>query len=250
MSSRQDKKKKGIFFSNSSWMLTYSDMVTLLLTFFVLLISMADINKIKFTQAMGSLKGALGILQSHEYDDIMPLELIAKQNNLDESLQRIYRHIKSRLNNIKVNKDIELVKDRGAVVLRINESLLFASGQSELKMRSHAVLAEIAHLVRPLRLDLRVEGHTDNVPIPKAGISNWDLSIQRAVAVVKFFVSRGLLPADRLSAAGYGSQRPIVPNDIPEHRAKNRRVDFYLEQDEDYRHQLPYLIDTRSQYPF
>ncbi len=249
MALRRKKKSNGNG-GSPSWMVTYSDMVTLLLTFFVLMLSMADINKIKFTRAMGSLRGALGVLDSQDYEDVLPLELMAQQNNLDESLQRVYRHIKNRLENLEVNKDIKLVTNRGAVVLRLNDSLLFRSGETAVKESAYPLLREIADLVRPLQLDLRVEGHTDNVPVSRAGISNWDISIQRAVSVVKYFASRDLLPQDRLSAAGYGAQRPLMPNDIDEHRAMNRRVDFYLEQDENYRQQLPYLIDSREQYPF
>ncbi|ACV67876.1 OmpA/MotB family protein [Desulfohalobium retbaense] len=244
------KKKNGGGGGSPAWMVTYSDMVTLLLTFFVLLLSMADINQIKFTKAIGSLRGALGVLDSKEYEDVLPLDLMAQQNNLNESLQRVYQNIKNRIDNLEVNENIKLVKDRGAVVLRLNDSLLFDSGETALKPRAAPLLREVAQLVRPLHLDMRVEGHTDNVPVSRPGISNWDISIERAVSVVKFLTSRDLLPPSRLSAAGYGDQRPLVRNDSPENRAKNRRVDFYLEQDEHYREQLPYLIDSREQYPF
>ena len=231
-------------------MITYSDMVTLLLTFFVLLISMSDINQIKFVKAVGSLRGALGVLESTDFEDIYPIELLKKSTLFDERVQRVYEQIESRIQDLSLDEDIEVVKDRGAVVLRLNTSILFLPGASEVLSAAYPILEDVAELVRPLQLDLRIEGHTDDTPVTAAGYSNWDLSVDRAVSVLKFFADRQLLSLDRLSAAGYGAQRPIVPNDTPEHRAMNRRVDLYLEQGEDYRQQLPYLIDTRNQFPF
>ena len=231
-------------------MITYSDMVTLLLTFFVLLISMSDVNKIKFVKAVGSLRGALGILEATDYEDIYPIELMQTSTLFDERVQRVYEQIESRVQDLNINQDIQVVKDRGAVVLRLNNSILFDTGSNKLKPEAHSVLREIAELIRPLQLDLRIEGHTDDTPVYRANYSNWDLSVSRALSVLKFFTKEQLLSLDRLSAAGYGSQRAIVPNDSPQNRAKNRRVDLYLEQGDDYRKQLPYLIDTRNQFPF
>ena len=231
-------------------MVTYSDMVTLLLTFFVLLISMSDINQIKFVKAVGSLRGALGILESTDFEDIYPIELLKKSTLFDERVQKVYEQIESRIEDLNLNEDIEVVKDRGAVVLRLNTAILFPPGESEVKPEAYPVLENVAELVRPMQLDLRIEGHTDDTPVARPDFSNWDLSVDRSVSVLKFFAQRQLLSLDRLSAAGYGAQRPIVPNDTPEHRAMNRRVDLYLEQGEYYREQLPYLIDTRNQFPF
>ncbi len=244
---KQKKSKKN---GSPAWMITYSDMVTLLLTFFVLLISMSDINKIKFVKAVGSLRGALGILEATDYEDIYPIELMNTSTLFDERVQRVYEQIESRVQDLNINEDIQVVKDRGAVVLRLNNSILFDPGSNKLKPDAHSVLREAAELIRPLQLDLRIEGHTDDTPVYRANYSNWDLSVSRALSVLKFFAQEQLLSLDRLSAAGYGAQRAIVPNDSPENRAKNRRVDLYLEQGDDYRKQLPYLIDTRNQFPF
>jgi chemotaxis protein MotB len=247
---RNNKKKKDKTNGSSAWMVTYSDMVTLLLTFFVLLISMSDINKIKFVKAVGSLRGALGILEAADFTDVYPIELMKKSTLFDERVQRVYEQIESRIQDLSLDEDIEVVKDRGAVVLRLNSFILFDSGSTRLKPGAEPVLRDIAELIRPLPFDLRIEGHTDDIPVSTSDYSNWDLSVERAISVLKFFAEDQLLSLDRLSAAGYGAQRPIVPNDTPENRAMNRRVDLYLEQGEDYRVQLPYLIDTRNQFPF
>lgn len=231
-------------------MITYSDMVTLLLTFFVLLISMSDINKIKFVRAVGSLRGALGVLEAAEFKEVSTVAFLSKNTFFDERVQKVYEQIKSRIQDLKLNQEIEVVKDRGAVVLRLNSSILFPSGSSSLKPQAHPVLRNMAELIRPLEFDVRIEGHTDDTPVYNPDYSNWDLSVDRAMSVLKFFAQNQLLVLDRLSAAGYGEQRPIAPNDTPENRAMNRRVDLYLEQGKDYRQELPYLIDTRHQFPF
>ena len=111
-------------------------------------------------------------------------------------------------------------------------------------------MGDLAERSCPLPLNVRIERHTDDTPVSRTDYSNWDLSVDRALSVLEFFAQERLLSLDRLSAAGYGAQRPIVPNDSNDHRAMNRRVDLYLEQGQDYREQLPYLIDTRNQFPF
>jgi chemotaxis protein MotB len=231
-------------------MVTYSDMVTLLLTFFVLLISMSDIDKIKFDMAAGSLKGAFGVFEQVGDDQLHATQfsMISPENN--KAVQRVYKRIRDHLDRLDLNRQIEVVKDRGAVILRIKDSVLFESGESDLDPESHSVLQQVADLVRPWPLDMRIEGHTDNVPVTREGMSNWDLSVERALSVLKFFAKRELLPLERLSAVGYGSQHPVVPNDSPRHRAMNRRVDFVLESSSGYQEELPYLIDTRYQLPF
>lgn len=230
-------------------MVTYSDMVTLLLTFFILMLSMANMDKIKFFQAMGSLRGAFGVFDSKK-QEVMPWEFLKLLPITDERVQRVYKRVESKLQDLNLNKDIKLVKNRGAVVLRINDTILFDSGSAKLRQKAYPVLRKVAKLIKPLPFDLRIEGHTDDRKIKRKGYTNWDLSVDRAVSVLKFFVSNDLVAVDRLSAAGYGAQRPIVPNDTKKHRAMNRRVDLVLEKNTGYRENLPYLIDTKNLFPF
>lgn len=237
--------------SAPAWMVTYSDMVTLLLTFFVLMLSMAEMDKIKFQRAAVSLKGAFGIMSSKpapEVDKDVPvpeIEVIPY-----EMLQSVYQRMLQNLERLDLNEDIELVKDRGAIVLRVKEKILFDSGAHELKKGARPLLRKIADLVAPLPFDMRIEGHTDNKPFGDTDRTNWDLSVQRAVSVLEFFARNRLLSLDRLSAVGYGDQKPLVPNDSPGNRALNRRVEFVLEAGGDYRQSLPYLVDTSEQLPF
>lgn len=231
-------------------MVTYSDMVTLLLTFFVLLLSMANLDKRKFFDALGSLKGAFGFLQSSSVSEVNKPQVISYAPMDDDYVSRLYNRVMAMLTRLRIDRDIDLVKDRGAVILRVREAILFDSGSTELKPAALPILREIAGLVKPLPLLLRIEGHTDNEPPGDPAISNWDISVQRAVAVLKFYAAEDLLPLDRLAAVGYGDRRPVAPNLGPEQRALNRRVEFVLESLNQYQDQLPYLIDAADQLPF
>lgn len=248
--SEPKKKKKSEAPSAPAWMVTYSDMVTLLLTFFVLLLSMASMDQIKFSSAAGSLKGAFGVLGSTEKTPLTKPRIVDFAPIEDEYVNRLYQRVQSSITQLKLDRDIELVKDRGAVVLRVKDSILFESGDARVKSEAHPVLRKVASLVRPLPLNLRIEGNTDDLPLSDPALSNWDLSVNRAVGVLKFFAGENLLPLRRMSALGYGAENPVAPNTTAEERALNRRVDFVLESVGGYRESLPYLIDANEQYPF
>ncbi len=126
-------------------------------------------------------------------------------------------------------------------VITIPSEILFESGKAELKWEALRALADVAQQIKAKIKDeegwqIRVEGHTDNVPIHnKKYSSNWDLSTARALSVVKFFMVHKYFKPDQLQAMGYGEFRPIAPNDTPENRRKNRRVEIRLSRVSSYR---------------
>ncbi|MCF8039614.1 MAG: flagellar motor protein MotB [Desulfohalobiaceae bacterium] len=251
MARRRKKTQKKNGPSAPAWMVTYSDMVTLLLTFFVLMLSMAEMDKIKFRQAVGSLKGAFGVMKSEPVNETKTDMVLPSVGVIPyDMVQRLYNQILMKIKKLDLNRNIEVVTDRGAIVLRIKEKILFAPGSTSLKKGGGSVLQKVAALVSPLPFDMRIEGHTDNTPYGVEGRTNWDLSVQRAITVLKYYVGNKQLSLDRLSAVGYGDTKPLVPNDSPENRALNRRVEFVLEAGGDYRKTLPYLIDSSEQLPF
>ncbi|MEZ4598793.1 MAG: flagellar motor protein MotB [Syntrophotaleaceae bacterium] len=244
------KKKSGGEGGAPAWMVTYADMVTLLLTFFVLLLSMANMDISKVRDALGSLRGAFGIFGTSARTEIDKPKIVSFTPVDDDYVQRLYNKINVIMSRMKIDEDIKLVKDRGAVILQVKDSILFDPGSRQLKSTAYPVLRKIAGLVRPLPLALRIEGHTDNLSSGDPAMTNWDLSIQRAVAVLKFLVDEKLIPLERLAAVGYGDQHPVAPNNTEEGRTLNRRVEFVLESLNHYRDDLPYLIDARDQMPF
>jgi chemotaxis protein MotB len=125
--------------------------------------------------------------------------------------------------------DLELNVDARGLVLSLPEAGSFPSGQADPTVEAEQVLGDIGRVLATVPNAIRVEGHTDDVPMKSAlYASNWELSTARATRVVELLVERAGLPATRLSAAGYAEFRPRVANDSPEHRARNRRVDIVV----------------------
>jgi len=217
-----------------AWMVTYSDLVTLLLTFFVLLLSMASMDPVKFTKASSSIKDAFGIHSARSTIDfsipILPSAPITTFSPIQQQTsKKIYEEIKSQIDSLRLNKNIGVLKrDDDSIVLRVNDSVLFEQGQSKLALKSYPTLRTLANIIKPLPMNLRIEGHTDDLKVSKSPHSNWDLSVDRSVAVLRFFNRSDLLSLDRMATVGYGKDRPLVPNKNEANRAMNRRVDFVL----------------------
>ena len=241
------KKEKKAAPGAPMWMVTYSDMVTLLLTFFVLLLSMASLDNIKFSKASDSLAGAFGVLAHSSSTEVSAPQVISYSPIDDDFVARVYRRLRSKLRELKLNQQIKLVKDRGAVILRIDEAVLFQSGQTQVSAEAYPVLRKVAELVRPLPLNLKIEGHSDN---QGDEMVNWELSLTRAMSVLRYLATNQLLPLERMAATGYGSQKPLFPNTSDRERTLNRRVEFVLESMGDPNQELPFLIDARDQAPF
>jgi len=209
----------------ASWLLTYGDMMTLLMTFFILITSYSTIELIKFKQAMGSLQGALGILQS---DSAMPGqrgELIYRRDALSHTLNEIDLYIREN----EYQGLVEITRTEKGVHFRLSNPLLFDLGKANLKPAVYDMLSKIAELIRKSPSEVVVEGHTDNLPIHTPQFpSNWELSSARALSVVKYFAYQEKIPPAGLSAVGYGEYRPVATNATEEGRAKNRRVEIFV----------------------
>lgn len=222
------RKKKGDDINTNGWMDTYADTITLLLTFFILLysISAVDSEKLKeLAEALQfSLTGKQSVKQLESLDDIKVD--IEKESNKYEDLAKKLNEI------IDKNSLTEVIKireeDRG-IVLQVDESILFDPGKAEIKESSIDILNTISKIIEETDNDIVAEGHTDNVPINTAKYkSNWELSTARAMNIVKYFIENKNINPVRLSVKGYGEYNPIAPNDTPENRSKNRRVDILV----------------------
>ncbi len=217
-----------------AWMVTYSDLVTLLLTFFVLLLSMASMDPVRFTEASSSLKDAFGMHNIPAHVDfaipVLPSVPKSKFTPIQQEMTvKMYEKVKSQLDKLEMSNDVDVIKkDSDTIILRINDNILFKPGQSKITPIAYPALRNISNIIRPLPMSLRIEGHTDNTMISNLDIDNWDLSMDRAVSVLRFYIQSDMLPLDRMSAIGYGQDRPISTNTTEEGRSKNRRVDFIL----------------------
>ncbi len=216
------------------WMTTYGDMVTLMLTFFILLISYSTIELEKFRGAMESFKGALGIFDGHESPQKM--EYI----NFDQTMSTDRTDLNHRSGQVEELMQSELLqgigtfeKVEGGVMIRLNQEILFDVGKADLKNKAFPILSQLAEIVKEEVEEIHVTGHTDNVPIHTARFpSNWELSAARALSVVQYFYDVKKIPEKKLVAVGHGEHRPLYPNDSVENRAKNRRVDILVKWSE------------------
>ncbi len=226
------KKKKNIVIKQGldEWVMTYGDMMSLLLTFFVLIVSFSSMQQTKFEQAANSLRDAFGVLASPEsvikFDD----PLIPNHNPEREEADILYevRAVEKIIAEQDLQDDVAVeVRDDG-VLFRLDAKFLFETGEAELAAEPKVVLDEISHFFTKYPYQIRVEGHTDDVPIRSAKFpSNWELSAARAVTVARYFQGLGVVP-ERLAATGYGEFRPIADNATPEGREMNRRVEIFL----------------------
>jgi len=221
--------------SAPGWMITYGDMMTLILCFFVLLFSFSRIDLARFQDVIISVQGALGILEggSSLAPEAFPggageeaiLRWQAEQRRLEDIMGKIREYAEE--NNLQGK--IQTSLDERGLTIRFLDTALFDLGKADLKPEAQAILDNVAGILKTLPNPIRVEGHTDNLPINTYRFpSNWELSATRATTVVRYLAEKHGIPPERLSAAGYGEWRPVVPNDTPEQRAQNRRVDIVV----------------------
>jgi len=220
------------------WMATFSDMMTLLLTFFVLLLSMASLDQQKIKEAIGSLQGSLGVLQGGTKTEVNIRELIPSFEIVEVSrrklIERNFDEVRKWLTKLKMEEKVRADRTEQGILIHVNSQVLFQIGAAEVNPEAIAVLHEIAEVLRSNKAEVRIEGHTDNVPIHTERYpSNWELSTARAVKVLRYFVEKEKMDPLRFSAVGYGDTRPIASNETPEGRAKNRRVTLVLNYPED-----------------
>ncbi len=223
---KEDDAPKGA----PAWMATFGDLMSLLLTFFILLVSFSTIQETKFQEAAGSLKGAFGVLQS------LPTVPIAKEVHQVKGDQSAMTGLEEKLakftEGLKEAESSDLVSvsrtERG-VAIRLDEQALFKSGAAELLAPAVPILSGVVEALTEFPNAVRIEGHTDNLPINSAQFpSNWELSAARATAVLRFLQDGGIDPR-RLSATGMGEWRPVANNDSPESRQQNRRVEIFMD---------------------
>jgi len=215
------------------WVMTYADMMSLLLTFFVLIVSFSSMQHSKFQQAAQSLQEAFGLLE-HQESLIEFRNPVYPDHTSDPEDMAVYyemQDIEQVILDRGLDKEVEIQLQENGLMFRIQAPFLFASGQAELRDEPRQVLKELSALFRKFPYLVRIEGHTDSMPINSDQYpSNWELSAARAVTVARYFQSLGL-PPERIAAAGYGEYHPIEDNGTAEGRGKNRRVEIILQLD-------------------
>lgn len=220
------------------WMVTFSDLVTLILVFFILLFSMSQIDKIKFKSIVESFRDRQ-ILDF--YPSIIPGESPGKMNEQQknqnektndakkDSLQNLLTEVQGYLHKNGLEDVIVANRTERGVVLVLQDSVLFETGDAKIISTANPFLDKIGVMLKDIPNLVKVEGHTDNRPITTLQYpSNWELSTARASSVIRYFIEKQNIDSARFIAVGYGETRPIVPNNSPENWQKNRRVEIII----------------------
>ncbi|MEA1949359.1 MAG: flagellar motor protein MotB [Thermodesulfobacteriota bacterium] len=223
----------------NAWMVTFADLVMLLLTFFVLLLTMSSMDTKKLRNLMTHFTETTGVLEFASSGKVSEFSsFISQYNNSDSMLVidqkdflskiKISLEIKDMLKDI--NEKINLSDDERGVVLSFNENILFDPGKAIVKKEIFPVLDAVADAIYECPNDIQIMGHTDNIPIKsKLYKSNWELSAYRGLSVLDYFLKEKELSPSRFYVGGCGSFRPIHPNDTPKNRSLNRRVEIIFQ---------------------
>jgi chemotaxis protein MotB len=254
------KKKNGNPASHDRWLVSYADFITLMFAFFVVMFSSAQMDKRKVGKLSVAIQAAfqqMGIFQTANSKtpmvttDPLPMETVQvvedgkglngegpwpapfdkAEGNLprQKDLLSIQKELAQNLSAEIQRHEIALQAKREGLVISLRELGFFDSGSAQLRPGSEAAIKRIAAVLATQPNDLRIEGHTDNVPIHNEHFaSNWELSTARATELIRLFITRYNIPAARLSAGGYAEYHPVATNQTEAGRALNRRVDIVV----------------------
>ncbi len=205
--------------SDSNWLITLADVMTLLMIFFVMFLLAKQAENVKKSPEVTSAA----------VKPTVNNEVIAHGNPEDKIRDAIARSVKE----LGLEKDVEVSLVNKDIVITMTEGITFKPGQSEMLYKSAPIMGEIADSIRKNPLyTVEIDGHTDNLPIHTSQYpSNWELSEARATSVLKCFIDTFDIDPSRFYIRGYADRRPLVANDSPEHRAENRRVEIRLKND-------------------
>ncbi len=225
------------------WLLTYGDLVTLLLVFFVVLYAMANTDLQNFQKIALSLRVAFNGASPAPSGAVIQssADTAAAQSGTSAPLffdnlppkRRDFIRISSELatfaQELDVQGDISINMTLEGIIISLSEKLIFEPGETNLRPDVLKVIDKVIELLEPIDNNVRVEGHTDNIPTNSPLYpTNWELSVLRAVSVVRYLSDEGGIAPKRLTAAGNAEFRPVAPNDTRSNRALNRRVDIII----------------------
>ncbi|MGH8612054.1 MAG: flagellar motor protein MotB [Gammaproteobacteria bacterium] len=237
------------------WMITFADLMALLMCFFVMLLSFSEMDPQKYKQVASSMNDAFGIQKEVKINDIpkgtsvIAREFtpgkptpspsrVAQPDTTDDSSDSAYKNAQQRTDKLKgllaeeLGQGLIEVKQQGIkTIVRLREMGSFPSGSADLQDGAFIALQKTSSVISR-RDRILVSGHTDDIPISTAGYrSNWELSAARAASVVLFFTQNGKVAPQQLEISAHADTKPVAPNTSTENRAKNRRVEIVITTD-------------------
>ncbi|WP_035051367.1 flagellar motor protein MotB [Carnobacterium pleistocenium] len=244
MARRRKKKETTDSSSGGGWITTFADLMSLLLTFFILLYSMSSVSLEKFQEASNSIQSAFnggdsvieGSTVTDTETETEPSEdiiAVPSEDAIDPELIKMYDEVVEFLETKDMTAQASVKYDQDGIYVNIQESILFGSGSAIIADSGKNTLNNLGELIQQFENDVVIEGYTDNVPMNNANFSsNWELSTSRALSVLRYLSEERSVTPTRLSAKGYGEYHPSVPNNSDENRAKNRKVNIVLVYDQ------------------
>jgi len=242
------------------WLATFADLMSLLLVLFVLLLTFAEMNVVRYKALAGSMRDAFGLVKEDRLSGVIEIDGSIKRKaaaevdpskspipvvsidltteqeqeeefELDESQSQAQQveQVQDAVEQVLKDSDtgVQVKRTGDEVVITFPSSIAFPSGTDAVNQHFAAAIDDLAPVLKKSEGQIIVAGHTDNVPITSGRFrSNWDLSASRATAVVHRLIEYGGLEAKRMTVQGYGESRPLVENDSPTNRSKNRRVEI------------------------
>lgn len=261
------KRKHPEHVNHERWLVSYADFITLLFAFFTTMYAISTVDAKKAGKLVFAMRAAfnldffmseqpiLGLLPPEKAITDPELELERKPHDIEglfprrrkvesketprairPSLRALAEALKHVLRTAEIGRHVKMRMEPRGLVISLEEVGFFEPGRIRLREEAIPLVSELGALLRDLGHPVRVEGHADD---QGSHLANWDLSTARAVSIVRMWVGRLDFPPARLSAAGYGSHRPIVPNDDAASRARNRRVDVVILSGEAAREEPP-----------
>lgn len=195
------------------WLITYADVITLLLGFFILMLAISDINPVKIVEVTNSTSKNFGTTGVEKQVEVL-------------SIQELIDEVNRIINREKLQDQVEVKATNRGVVVSGKGSTFFNSGEAEVLTKAHMLLKKLGKEINKVPYDVAIEGHTDNIPIRSGKYpSNWELSSARASNIVRFLISSGV-KSSKLRAVGFAETVPKVPNNTEFNRAQNRRIEI------------------------
>lgn len=234
--------------NHDRWLVSYSDFITLLFALFVVMYAVSSVNEGKYRVLSSSLVSAFksnssstsASQQTAEFSPLKnehpnqgnPIKLIdsfsSQKAIKQEKMKGMAKNILHALEPLVKDGQVRVTQNSLGITVEINASVLFSPGQAKLAESSNLSLQAVAHVIKGHEHEIHVEGHTDNLPINTESFpSNWELSSARASSVIRLFIEKGV-DAHRLTAIGYGENRPMESNETFEGRKRNRRVSILI----------------------
>lgn len=232
----RDKKDQEEAVAGTGWLVTFSDLMTLLLTFFVLLLSMASMDKVTISR-ISPMSASYGFIATGSAGQIpdrikMVQEVLSDPSIMYQKEERLKdllfpnEILPVDMDRSTLDKNLEILQHPDGWVISLTDKLLFEPGSWELPPAAQQLLASLADILHYTICDVNISGHTDDIPT-ESEVDNYVLSAYRAHSVLEFLVSKQLQP-ERFSLSAYGPDRPLRPNDSEENRAGNNRVEILI----------------------